>query len=309
MVFSRHDGEPNIHIMDDDGTDIDNITENPNDIELRPSLCGNAKAVFESDANGTYDIFIVNLDGSSQTNLTSALNGSHERDPHCELISGELWIVYASNVDDNDYEIYKMKSDGSSKTRLTNDQYPDSGPAWCKGYVIFSRDVEQDDPDNCSPATTQDEIFIMDPDGSDQRQLTADCHGDFLPSCNPDGDIVAFQRFISYAATSEIFTIEICAGSGPCDSDLSDPGVTRLTTTSNDNDTEPTWSPGGDVIAMASDRPSPSATQYQGTTDYEIYKIDAFNGEEPLAGGFLTQVTDTASGVDDRGPHWGETRP
>ena len=36
------------------------------------------------------------------------------------------------------------------------------------------------------------EIFVMDADGTDVRQLTDNDHGDWDPSWSPDGDHIAF---------------------------------------------------------------------------------------------------------------------
>jgi Tol biopolymer transport system component len=266
--------------------------------------------------DGTSDIFIMDLDGSDVENLTEDLTGSHERDPHCEMVSGVLWVVYSSNEHETEGEIYKVRADGTgSRGRLTNNQYPESNPAWCKGQIVFQRDVEQDDPGHCEPAEVQNELFLMDSDGSNVRRLTSDCHGDFDPACSPDGTQVAFTRFISYAEASKIFRMNMCAGPEPCCSDHLDEDcighVKKLTFThfADETDKEPSWSPGGTMLAFASDRPSIDSGPFQGTTDYEIYFMHAVHGELELPGGFLEQVTDTPSGYDDQSPHWGETRP
>lgn len=72
-----------------------------------------------------HDIYSVNPDGSSLTNLTNTL--SQEADPAASPDGTK--IAFASNRDGND-EIYTMNSDGTNLIRLTNKSVGDGEPHW-----------------------------------------------------------------------------------------------------------------------------------------------------------------------------------
>ena len=67
----------------------------------------------------------------------------------------------------------------------------------------------------------------MDPDGTDQQQLTSDSNDDNFPVWSPDGTKIAFVRCCFTAGTTELFTVE------PDGTD-----ITQLT-----NDTTSEWDP------------------------------------------------------------------
>jgi Tol biopolymer transport system component len=88
-------------------------------------------------------------------------------------------IVFHTNRDGDDYEIYSMAADGSGVTRLTErsgiDVYPEYAPDGQR--VLFRRDAD---------------LWSMNPDGSDARQVTYDGGGDQMAVASPDGARIAF---------------------------------------------------------------------------------------------------------------------
>jgi len=85
------------------------------------------------------------------------------------------------------------------------------------------------------------EIYIMDADGTDQARLTTNAASDSDPSWSPDGTRIAF------ISSRDHFTAEIYV----MDADGTDP--TRLTTNTA-TDFQPSWSPDGTRIAFTSAR-------------------------------------------------------
>jgi len=80
------------------------------------------------------DIFVMNVDGTNQTTLTDNIGLNH--DPLVLNVSGAgPRILFSSNRDnptagDNGFEIYSMKMDGTSITRLTSNSLFDAFSQW-----------------------------------------------------------------------------------------------------------------------------------------------------------------------------------
>ena len=91
--------------------------------------CGGEKAperiAFASDRDGNFEIYVMNADGSNQTNLTN--------DPAGDL--APIWspdgsrIAFASSRDGNP-EVYVMNADGSGLANLTGNPDYDGSHAW-----------------------------------------------------------------------------------------------------------------------------------------------------------------------------------
>ncbi len=151
------------------------------------------KIAYVSDRDGNLDIFTMTPAGTRVTNLTRT-SGSD---------SGPRWspdgskIVFSSNRD-GQREIYVMDADGGNPTRLTNhtanDNFPDWSPDGSK--IVFASTRDSTPP--CDPSTTvlpAFHIFVMDADGTDVEQLTADpSFIDLQSHISPDGERVVFTR-------------------------------------------------------------------------------------------------------------------
>ena len=75
--------------------------------------------------DGSEDIFVMNADGSGQTNLTN----HPERDAFPAWSPDGTRITFTSRRDGNG-EIYLMNVDGSGKINLTNNPADDDQPVW-----------------------------------------------------------------------------------------------------------------------------------------------------------------------------------
>jgi dipeptidyl aminopeptidase/acylaminoacyl peptidase len=105
-----------------------------------------------------------------------------------------------------------------------------------------------------------DEIFVMNSDGSGQQQLTANTATDTRPDWSPDGTKIVFES--DRDGNTELYVMN-----------ADGTGQTRLTTnTANDN--QPVWSPDGTKIAFTSDR-AIGAGDGNGNGGYELYVMNA----------------------------------
>jgi Tol biopolymer transport system component len=242
------------------------------------------KIAFESRRDGNYEIYVMDADGSNQTNITN----------HSSFDASPAWspdgtkIAFQSKRDGN-YQIYVMDADGSNQTRLTNHLKNDEQPAWSPNgtqiafgsardaisdgnYEIYVMDADgsnqtrltNDTSVDSSPAWSPDgtqiafesyrdgnwEIYVMDADGDNQTNITNDSETDRDPAWSPDGNQIAFHAFRD--GNPEIYTMNA-------------DGTNQTNITNHSSfDASPAWSPDGTQIAFTSDRDG----------DYEIYVMD-----------------------------------
>jgi len=122
---SERDGNGEIYVMDIDGKNQRNITNNPAKDDY-PSWSPNGQRIaFTSNRDGNGEIYVMDPDGKNQRNLTNNPLGD----------GGPSWspdgqrIAFTSNRDGNS-EIYVMDADGNNQTRLTNNPAEDLNPDW-----------------------------------------------------------------------------------------------------------------------------------------------------------------------------------
>ena len=219
---SYRDGDLEIYVMNADGSNQANITNDPGwnwDPCFSPD---GTKIAFTSNRDGGWKIYVMNADGSNQTRLTKAGNW----DP-CFSSDGTK-IAFISSRDGNG-EIYVMNADGSNQTRVTNNQAGDLDPC-------FS-------PDGTKIAFESDldggwEIYVMNADGSNQTRLTND-GWNWDPCFSPDETKIAFTSCRD--VNCEIYVMNA-------------DGSNQTNITNNGWNWDPCFSPDGTKIAFESGR-------------------------------------------------------
>ena len=127
----------------------------------------------------------MNIDGSGVTRLTNV--PAEEQAPNWSPDGKK--IVFESSRDGN-FELYTMNADGSDQTRLTVNPTTDGGPARYSPdgkKIAFARSAAAEGADFYNF-----DIYTMNADGSDVRQLTTDKEYDASPVWSPDSSKIAF---------------------------------------------------------------------------------------------------------------------
>src|SRR6266542_1580397 len=125
FVSTRQGGQEDIYLMNDDGTQVTNLTNHVGK-DFKPAWSSDGtKIAFHSDRDGNPEIYVMNADGSGHTRLTDTpgLDGTPARSPDRRK------IAFDSDRDGN-FEIYVMNADGTNQTRVTNDPSTDQQPRW-----------------------------------------------------------------------------------------------------------------------------------------------------------------------------------
>ncbi|PKB79686.1 MAG: hypothetical protein BZY88_12060 [SAR202 cluster bacterium Io17-Chloro-G9] len=261
------------------------------------------RIAFGSNRDGKWQIYVMNADGSGQTNLTN--------DPAQDYVAPS-WsadgnkIAFQARVN-TPIHIYTMNADGSGRTQLTdnsaNDIWPSFSPDGTKiafqsdrggnvqiytmnvdgsGQIRITNNSANDrrplwSPDGSKILFYSDrdgdyEVYVMNPDGSSQTMLTNNSAKDHGPSWSPDGANIAFQS--DRDGNFEIYVMN---------SDGSN--QTRITDNSSD-EFWPSFSPDGTKIAFETTRDGAD----------EIYAMNA-------DGSVQTNLTNNS--FSDNWPSWG----
>jgi Tol biopolymer transport system component len=218
---STRTGNPEIFVMDSNGSSQENLTEHPaNDGAASWSPDGR-KIAFHSDRRGDNDIYVMDEDGSDVELLTS--NPGDDITPAWSP-DGSM-IAFASGPTPQAHDIYVMRADGGAPRRVAGEDTDEWWPTWSpdgsriafvpdrrvvggggieilrlRRFTSSALDVEVDGPS--FPAWSSDgrlalvdfvgDLWTVRPDGSDLRRVTRTGEREFQPAWSPDGRWLGF---------------------------------------------------------------------------------------------------------------------
>lgn len=203
---------------------------------------GNGLIVFASSQEGAYDLYAMEPDGTNPANLTNTPDVS-ETEPAWSADGSR--IAFVRCLDCTTTDVFLMKADGSGISAVTNDLAYDGGPAWSPDGSLIAYHSDPNPvsptPEDIAPVLNED-IYVINPDGSERRRLTDEPARELNPAWSPDGMRIAFLAIEGTEPSSMSSSIYVM------NSDGSD--RTRLTDSSIWAFGSPTWSPDGSRIAF-----------------------------------------------------------
>jgi hypothetical protein len=130
---SERDGNPEIYIMNADGSNPARLTTNAG-TDISPAWSPDGTRIaFASNRDESLEIYTINADGTGLVRLTYDLN--ENRSPNWS--PDGRWIVFSGNRS-GDREIYTLSPDGAQVNRLTFSPGADEHPVWSPdGYWIL----------------------------------------------------------------------------------------------------------------------------------------------------------------------------
>jgi TolB protein len=197
-----------------------------------------------------FDIYTARPDGSDLRPLVTGAGYDAEA-----TVSKDGWVVFTSSRD-GDLELYKMRLDGSELTRLTFTPGYDGGAFFsADGKRIVWRasrletDQEKADYERLLAhglvRPSKLEIFVMDADGKNARQVTRLGAASFAPFFHPDGRRIIFSSNAAGGPRSRNFDLYLVNDDGS--------GLERVTTYEQ-FDGFPMFSPDGKQLVFGSNR-------------------------------------------------------
>lgn len=200
-----------------------------------------------------YDVYSANLDGGDMRRLTVSPGYDAEA-----TISPDGKTIVWTSVKDGDLDLYRMNLDGSNVRRLTDDVGYDGGAFFSPDSKrIVYRAAHPTDPAEVAKYKEllaqhlvepgQLELFVMNADGSNKKQITMTGASNFSPYFHPDGTRIIFSSNIETRGEGgrPSFHLYLVRDDGT--------GLERLTMEGHFN-SFPMFSPDGKRLVWVSDR-------------------------------------------------------
>ena len=226
VYASDVNGKSDIYVMDLDGSNPTRLTATADEWDVHPSLSADGrKVLFISSTDDSRVPTLIGVDGSGRT----ALPFSDASGPAALSPDGKR-VAYVRVVSSRT-RLFTSDLNGGNVVQLTSgtDSPTEGNPSWWgpgQGRILFTREGARN-------------LWIMNPDGSSQFQITADDdpwhHQSIAGSLSPDGAWVAWNC----QPTAHVYDV--------CKIKTDGTSRTQLTTSDRD-DKHPRWTRDGRIV-------------------------------------------------------------
>jgi TolB protein len=238
------------------------------DLEFLPD---GERIIYSANDVETNGVFIYDLKQHTSAALLTNIAGAEAPcvSPDGRKIAFELYQAGRKGSD-----ICTANLDGTEKLQLTQGESYNWLPRWSPdGTKLMFETMRNESPTNHVQNGGHRDVYVMDCDGQNQTNLTADAYGHH-PAWSPDG------KFIAYMAHGGIWVMK------------ADGSDKRNVSHGKTRDSEPVWSPDGQWIAFTRTASNPPGSE---TMDIWIMKRD---GTEQC------QVTFNEGSISSYSPSW-----
>jgi len=199
--------------------------------------------IYSAGEEDQFNIFRLDMETKTKILLTD-----NDNEDSAAIWSPDgKYIAFQREDSDGQRDIWLMDKDGENQRNLTNARGDDQHPRFSadQKYIVFdsNRDDPRTDPDDWKHNF---DIYKTSFDGQSVHRLTDWNLWDMYGSLNPDGTKIVWRRMLpvenNKRGNFEIFVKDLTTG---IETNLSN---------SKAIDTNPHWSPTGDLIVFASNR-------------------------------------------------------
>ncbi len=248
LFDSRRNGNSDIYVMNADGTNVLNLTNHLARDEMAVSSPDGQKIAFVSNRNGNDELYLMNPDGSNVTRLTYSPareiapqwspDGKHiifmsDRLGQYENENWQVFIIdvetgvehqFTETIPENMYapdwspdgekilfssgkpgtlQFFMMDKNGENKILLGDG----TGAVWSPDglHIAFIKSGNQGNH----------QIFIMNADGTELRQITRNARYTGSVDWSPDGYYLIYTSLTESAGEAEIFAISVSGKEQP----------------------------------------------------------------------------------------------
>ncbi len=190
--YSERDGNAEIYLMNADGSDQRRLVRHPKG-DFSPAWSPDGRYIaFDSNREGALDLYATNLDGTELLRITA---DPEETDSYPHWSPDGKEIAFHSTRGDENREIYVVSVEGGEPRRLTDNPALEWLPTWSPDGSLLAF---------WSTREGQWEMYLMEPDGSNQRRLNRAPARMEMPrgggavsrmAWSPDGRFIAFNSF------------------------------------------------------------------------------------------------------------------
>jgi Tol biopolymer transport system component len=214
IVFvSQRAGGHKLFIMSSDGSNPHQLTDGKSSVEYDPYFSPDGDWIaYSSSRGGRIELWLIHPDGTGLKQLTAGTNGKN----YPAWSPDGQWIAYNSVQDGKD--IIKISRPDGTGDKLIRQQDEAYVTGWVGERILF-----------VAPNGATTDIYSMNPDGSNVRQLTTDPAGDKGAFGTLDGRFIIFNS--ARDGDDEIYVMHADGSQ-----------QTRITFSSG-NDYMPTWGP------------------------------------------------------------------
>lgn len=199
LVFeSTKDGKSAIYTAYADGSNIRKLTAGEEDGQPRWSRDGK-KIVFYSQRDGHMQLFVMNADGSDQRKLTNDADLDYLPD----FSPKSDFVVFQSRKERPGiaHDIYIIRVDGTNRTRLTDGKNGYTSPKWSpdgkkilfEQAVVTKKYYRELSREEMTQMKSSTEIFVMEKDGKNLKNLTDNNFEDSTPQWSKNGKTIYFM--------------------------------------------------------------------------------------------------------------------
>jgi len=204
---SDRNGDPDIYVMDANGTDVRRLTYSPSGTGADwPRWSPNGQFImFTANWEGNHEIYIVNVLGGTATNLSR--NPADDQQPN--IAPDGLRVIFQSNRDTSRQQLYQMDIDGSDQFPFIQDPNADLATASFSpdgNFIAYRRKVGD-----------VWDLMLTDAFGSNSCQITNGVSTYGL-AWSPDSTLIAFH--VPQEVAANIYVVSVPS---TCSSQISTP--------------------------------------------------------------------------------------